>query len=116
MEVSGLHMLSRLPKTINITAKEIRLCMSEPISAIIDAIKRTLEQTPPDLAADIIDRGIMLAGGGALLTGLDILIGKETGIITHIAADPLRCVVLGTGKVLEDPSFDKVFSDRSVLV
>lgn len=116
MEVSGLHILSGLPRSISITAVEIRECMSEPISAIIDAVKRTLEQTPPDLASDIIDRGIMLAGGGALLKGLDILVGRETGIVTHVAADPLRCVVLGTGRVLEDPSWDRVFSDRSVMV
>jgi rod shape-determining protein MreB and related proteins len=90
--------------------------MAESVAAILEAIKRTLEQTPPDLAADIIDRGIMLAGGGALLRGLDILVGRETGIVTHIAVDPLRCVVLGTGRVLEDPAFDRVFSDRSVLV
>ena len=116
MEVSGLHMLTGLPRTLDVTALEIRQCMSEPIAAIIDAVKRTLEQTPPDLASDIIDRGIMLAGGGALLKGLDTLISKETGIVTHVAADPLKCVVLGTGRVLEDPSLDRVFSDRSVLV
>ena len=115
MEVSGLHILSGLPRTINVSAAEIRQSMSEPISAIIEAIKRTLERTPPDLAADIIDRGIMLAGGGALLKGLDLLVGRETGIVTHIAADPLRCVVLGTGRVLEDPDLDRVFSDRSIM-
>ena len=74
-----------------------------------------MEQTPPDLAADIIDRGVMLAGGGALLKGLDLLISNETGIVTHIAAEPLKCVVLGTGRVLEDKSLDRVFSDRSIL-
>ena len=116
MEVSGLHVLSGLPRTINLSAAEIRQSMSEPITAIIEAIKRTLERTPPDLAADIIDRGIMLAGGGALLKGLDLLVGRETGIVTHIAADPLKCVVLGTGRVLEDPGLDRVFSDRSILV
>ena len=115
MEVSGLHILSGLPRTINVSAAEIRQSMSEPISAIIEAIKRTLEQTPPDLAADIIDRGIMLAGGGALLKGLDLLVGRETGIVTHVAADPLKCVVLGTGRVLEDPGLDRVFSDRSIM-
>lgn len=116
MEVSGLHILSGLPRTINVSAAEIRESMTEPVSAIIEAIKRTLERTPPDLAADIIDRGIMLAGGGALLKGLDLLVGRETGIVTHIAADPLKCVVLGTGRVLEDPGLDRVFSDRSILV
>ncbi len=116
IEVSGLHLLSGLPKTITLSAREIRECMANPVNSIIDAVKRTLEQTPPDLAADIIDRGIMLAGGGALLRGLDTLISQETGIVTHVAADPLRCVVLGTGKVLEDKTLDRVFSDRSALV
>jgi rod shape-determining protein MreB len=116
MEVSGIHLLSGLPRTITISSGEIRDCMSDPISAILAAVKLTLEQTPPDLASDIIERGIMLAGGGALLKGLDILIGRETGIVTHVAADPLKCVVLGTGRVLEDKSLDRVFSDRSILV
>ena len=113
MEVRGLHLLSGLPRTVTVSESEIRECLSESINSIIDAIKRTLEQTPPDLAADIIDRGIMLAGGGALLRGLDVLIGHETGIVTHVAAEPLKCVVLGTGRVLEDKSLDRVFSDRS---
>ncbi len=75
--------------------------MSEPLLVIIEAVKRTLERIPPELAADIVDRGIMLAGGGALLKGLDTLISHETGIVVHVAADPLSCVVLGTGHVLE---------------
>ncbi len=113
IEVRGRHMLSGLPRTVTVTESEIRECLADPVGSIIDAIKRTLEQTPPDLAADIIDRGIMLAGGGALLRGLDTLISHETGIVTHIAAEPLKCVVLGTGRVLEDKSLDRVFSDRS---
>jgi rod shape-determining protein MreB len=76
--------------------------MSEPLSVIIEAVKRTLERTPPELAADIIDRGIMLAGGGAMLNGIDTLISHETGIVTHIAPAPLDCVVIGAGRVLED--------------
>ncbi len=116
MDVSGLHLLSGLPRTIGVSATEIRESMKEPVSAIIQAVKRTLEKTPPDLASDIIERGIMLAGGGALLVGLDVLISQETGIVTHIAADPLKCVVLGTGRVLEDKTLDRVFSDRSALV
>lgn len=116
MEVRGLHLLSGLPRTIHITDTEIREALAEPIGAIIAAIRCTLEQTPPDLASDIIDRGIMLAGGGALLKGLDTLISHETGIVTHIAADPLKCVVLGTGRVLEDKNLDRVFSDRSQLI
>ncbi|MGL5795873.1 MAG: rod shape-determining protein [Waterburya sp.] len=115
MEVRGLHQLSGLPRMIEISESEVRDCLQESVRSILDAIKRTLEQTPPDLAADIIDRGIMLAGGGAMLRGLDTLISHETGIVTHIAPDPLRCVVLGTGKVLEDKSLDRVFSDRTIL-
>ncbi len=114
MEVRGLHLLSGLPRTVTIKGAEIRESMSEPLSVIVDAVKRTLERTPPELAADIIDRGIMLAGGGALLRGLDTLISHETGIVTHVAADPLSCVVLGTGRVLENfKQLERVFSGRS---
>ncbi|OCQ94726.1 rod shape-determining protein [Oscillatoriales cyanobacterium USR001] len=114
MEVRGLHLLSGLPRTITIKGPEIRESMSEPLSVIIEAVKRTLERTPPELAADIIDRGIMLAGGGALMKGLDTLISHETGIVTHVAADPLSCVVLGTGRVLENfKLLERVFSGRS---
>ncbi len=110
MEVRGLHMLSGLPRTIQIHAAEVRESMSEPLSAIVEAVKRTLEQAPPELAADIYDRGIVLAGGGALLRGLDSLISHETGIAVHIAESPLNCVVLGTGKILETTSLNRVFS------
>lgn len=114
MEVRGLHLLSGLPRTVTVKEPEIRECMSEPLSVIIEAIKRTLERTPPELAADIVDRGIMLAGGGALLKGLDTLISHETGMVTHIAAEPLSCVVLGTGIALEKfKQMERVFSDRS---
>ena len=114
LEVRGLHLLSGLPRTVTIKGPEIRESMSEPLSVIVDAVKRTLERTPPELAADIIDRGIMLAGGGALLKGLDTLISHETGIVTHVAADPLSCVVLGTGRVLENfKQLERVFSGRS---
>ncbi len=115
MSVSGLHLLSGLPRTIEISESEVRECLQESVKNIIDAIKRTLEQTPPDLAADIIDRGIMLAGGGALLRGLDTLVSHETGIVTHVAAEPLKCVVLGTGRALEDKTLDQVFSERTIL-
>lgn len=111
MEVRGLHLLSGLPRTVTVKAPEIRESMAEPLSIIVEAVKRTLERTPPELAADIIDRGIMLAGGGALLKGVDTLISHETGIVTHIAADPLCCVVLGTGRVLENfKQLERVFS------
>ncbi|WP_431192493.1 rod shape-determining protein [Stenomitos frigidus] len=114
MEVRGLHLLSGLPRTVAVKAPEIRESMSEPLAVIVDAVKRTLERTPPELAADIIDRGIMLAGGGALLKGIDTLISHETGIVVHVAADPLSCVVLGTGRVLENfKQLERVFSGRS---
>lgn len=114
MEVRGIHILTGLPRTVTIKEPEIRECMSEPLSVIIEAVKRTLEQTPPELAGDIVDRGIMLAGGGALLRGLDTLIAHETGIATHIAPEPLNCVALGTGIALEKyKQMERVFSDRS---
>jgi len=114
MEVRGIHLLSGLPRTVSIRSSEVRESMSEPLTAIVEAVKRTLARTPPELAADIIDRGIMLAGGGALMRGLDSLISHETGIVTHIAADPLCCVVLGTGRVLENfKQFERVFTVRS---
>ncbi|MEO0540850.1 MAG: rod shape-determining protein [Cyanobacteria bacterium P01_A01_bin.105] len=114
LDVRGLHLLSGLPRTVTVKSAEIRESMAEPLSVIVEAVKRTLERTPPELAADIIDRGIMLAGGGALLNGLDTLISHETGIVVHVAADPLSCVVLGTGRVLENFSqMERVFSGRS---
>jgi rod shape-determining protein MreB and related proteins len=113
MEVRGRHLLSGLPQTVVIKAAEVRESMAEPLSVIVDAVKRTLERTPPELASDIIDRGIMLAGGGALLNGLDTLISHETGIVVHIAADPLSCVVLGTGRVLENfKQLERVFQQN----
>ena len=102
IEVRGLHLLSGLPRSITLTSGEIREAMAEPLSKIVEAIKRTLERTPPELAADIVDRGIMLAGGGALVRGINDLLSHETGIFTHIAEDPLLCVVNGCGLVLDD--------------
>jgi len=102
MEVRGLNQTEGLPRTVTITSGEIREALSECVSNIVNAVRKTLERTPPELAADIIDRGIVLAGGGALLQGLDELISHETKISVHIAQDPLSCVALGTGKVLEE--------------
>jgi len=101
MEVRGRDLLTGLPKNITISSEEIRQALSEPVTSIIEAIKNTLEQTPPELAADIMDHGITLTGGGALLRGLDSLITRETGMPVNIAENPLDCVVLGTGKVLD---------------
>ncbi|HEY9897600.1 MAG TPA: rod shape-determining protein [Pantanalinema sp.] len=102
MEVRGLNMVSGLPRTVTITSSEVREALQEPVTAIVDAVRDTLEKTPPELAADIIDRGIVLAGGGALLQGLDELISHDTEMPVHIADDPLSCVALGTGRVLEE--------------
>ena len=101
MEIRGRDLVSGLPKTIEITSSEIYGALREPVSNIIDAIKATLEKTPPELASDVIEYGIVLTGGGALLYGLDKLITDETGIPVIVAEYPLDCVALGTGKSLE---------------
>ena len=95
-----------MPKTIVLTSQEIRAAMSEPVQAIIDAIKATLDKTPPELASDIMDRGIMLAGGGSLLQGLPERLRQETQIAVHLAESPLTCVAVGSGKYLEE--FDAI--------
>lgn len=102
MEIRGRDMVSGLPKTLKLTAGEINAAMKDPITAIIEAIKITLEKTPPELAADIMDRGIVMTGGGALLDGFDRLISKETGMPVVVAENTLDCVVLGAGKVLKE--------------
>ena len=102
MDIKGRNLLNGLPENITITSEEIREALSEPLSHVIEAIKVTLEKTPPELAADIIDQGITLAGGGANLKGLDLLIHAETGMPVKIAERPLDCVADGTGKVLEN--------------
>lgn len=102
MEIKGRNLLNGLPENIMVTSAEIREALAEPLSNVIEAIKVTLEKTPPELAADIIDQGITLAGGGALIRGLDKLISKETGMPVNVAETPLDCVADGTGKVLED--------------
>jgi len=91
-----------LPKTVTITSEEVREALSEPVRAIIDAVRLTLEKTPPELSADLIDRGIVLAGGGSLLRGLDKLLAEETGLPVHIAENPITAVALGVGKGLDD--------------
>ena len=106
MDIKGRDLITGLPKTVTISEDQVREALREPVSSIVEAIKTTLEKTPPELAADIMDKGIMLAGGGALLQGLDILIEKETNMPVHIAETPLDCVVLGAGKALED--YDKI--------
>ncbi len=99
--VKGRDLITGLPKQATITSEEIRIAISEPLNAIVDAVKLTLEATPPELAADCMNHGIVLAGGGALLRGIDRLISQETGMPVIIANDPLSCVAMGTGMVVE---------------
>ena len=101
IEVKGRDLVSGIPKTLTIDSEEVRIAISEQIDTIIDAVKVALEQTPPELAADIVDRGIFLTGGGALLKNIDVLLREETGLPITIADDPLSAVVLGSGKTLE---------------
>ncbi len=108
MEVRGLNLLNGLPHTIRVNNHEIRECMFSTLMQIVEGVKSTLEMTPPELAADIVDRGIVLAGGGALLAGLDELISREVDVPVYLANDPLSCVALGTEKVLNDTSYTKI--------
>ena len=114
MDVKGRNLLNGLPENLTVTSEEVREALAEPLEIVIEAIKITLEKTPPELAADILDGGIMLTGGGALLSGLDIMIHNETGMPVHVAENPLDCVAQGTGMVLEnsDKLYD-VLSDDS---
>ncbi len=102
MQVKGRDQVMGLPRTIEITSEEIREALREPVAAIIEAVRVTLERTPPELSSDIMDRGVVLAGGGALLRGLDQLVARETGLHVTVAEDPLCSVVLGCGKFLEE--------------
>ncbi|MCM2675166.1 rod shape-determining protein [Alkalicoccobacillus plakortidis] len=102
MDIRGRDLVSGLPKTITVTAQEISQALSDTVSTIIDAVKNTLEQSPPELAADIMDRGIVLTGGGALLRNLDRLLSDETNMPVIVAEDPLDCVAIGTGRALEN--------------
>ena len=102
MNVKGRDLRAGIPKTVEITSEEVKEALSNPLASIVEAIKQTLERTPPELAADIVDNGIVLTGGGALLGGLDILINDATGLPVSVADDPLTCVVLGSGKALDE--------------
>ncbi len=110
IDIKGRDLVTGLPKIIKVTEDQIRDALKEPVSAIIDSIKTTLEKTPPELAADIMEKGIMLAGGGALLRNLDALINHETHMPVHIAEQPLDCVALGAGKALEN--FDRIAKNQ----
>lgn len=101
MDIKGRDLVSGIPKTLEVNSDEIREAMSEPVNTIVEAVRISLERTPPELAADIVDKGIVLAGGGAYLKNLDILLREETGLPVVVAEDPLSCVVLGSGAVLD---------------
>ncbi len=110
MEVKGRDLVSGIPKTVRVHSTEVREAVQEPIQQIVDAVRRALEITPPELASDIVDRGIVMTGGGALIRGLDQLLAQETGLPIHVDEDPLTCVVRGTGRILDE--YDKY---RTVL-
>lgn len=112
LDVRGRDLVSGLPKTLRLTSSETYYAMEEPIRAMVDMIKSVLEKTPPELAADIVDKGIILTGGGSLLDSLDRLIAEETGIPVYVAEDPLSCVALGTGKALD--SVEKLRHEMSM--
>ena len=105
MEVKGRDLVAGLPKTLAITSQEVREALLEPISTIVESVRVTLERCPPELSADLVDRGLVLAGGGALLRGLDKLLQEETGLPVHIAEDPLSAVAEGTGRALSEIKF-----------
>jgi rod shape-determining protein MreB len=112
IEVRGRDLITGLPKTLKVTADEVRKALAEPIASILEAIKVTLERTPPELAADVIDRGIVMTGGGSLLRGLDKLVSQETGMPVIRAEQPLLSVVQGTGKTVEDPRILRLVTQR----
>ena len=107
MEVKGRDLAAGLPKTLTIRSEEIREALQEPVSQILESIRITLERCPPELSADLIDRGIVMAGGGSLLRGIDRMVAQETGLPVHIADDPLSAVAEGTGRVLHELQFLK---------
>jgi rod shape-determining protein MreB len=102
IEVRGRDLVTGLPKTLTLTSSEIRDALSEPVATVVDAVRMTLEKTPPELASDIMDRGIVMAGGGSLLRGLDKHLAQETDMSVYVVDDPISCVAYGTGKILEE--------------
>lgn len=113
MEIRGRDLVAGLPRSIKVTAEEIRKALDEPVTAILEAIKVTLERTPPELASDVIDRGIVMTGGGSLLRGIDRLVSRETGMPVIRAEQPLLSVVMGAGKTVEDQKMLRLVAQRS---
>jgi rod shape-determining protein MreB len=102
MDVKGRDLVSGIPKTVTVHSDEIRECTQEPIQSIVEAVRRALEITPPELSSDIVDRGIVMTGGGAMIRGLDKLLSSETNLPIHVDEEPLTCVVRGAGRILDD--------------
>ena len=102
MDVKGRDLVSGIPKTVHVHSQEIRECIQEPIQAVVEAVRRALEITPPELSSDIVDRGIVMTGGGALIRGMDRLLQHETNLPIHVDEEPLSCVVRGVGRILDD--------------
>jgi rod shape-determining protein MreB and related proteins len=113
LEVKGRDLSAGLPKTLSVRSEEIRDALKEPLASILESIRITLERCPPELAADLVDRGIVMAGGGALLRGIDRLVAEETMLPVHIADDPLTAVAEGTGRVLQELQFLKRVASSS---
>jgi rod shape-determining protein MreB len=113
MEVKGRDLVAGVPKTLEIKSDEVREALQEPINAVVESVKVALERTPPELAADIVDKGIVMVGGGALLTNMDILLREETGLPVMLAEDPLTAVALGTGRCLDEMRLLKDVTIRS---
>lgn len=111
MEIKGRDLVAGAPKTVEITEAQVNDALMDPLSEVIDAVRTALEKTPPELAADIVDNGIILTGGGALLTNMDVLLRERTGLPVAIAEDPLTCVVMGSGRTLDEPEFLKLTID-----
>jgi len=111
-DIRGRDLISGLPRTVPLTTEQVREALSEPVSAIVDAVKTTLDKTPPELAADIMERGIVITGGGALLHGLDRRLESETGMPIVVAENPLYSVVLGSGQYLEEAAFKNLISQK----
>jgi len=109
MEIKGRDLVAGAPKTIEITSSQVNDALMDPLSEVVDAVRTALEKTPPELASDIVDNGIILTGGGALLKNLDVRLREDTSMAIHIADDPLTCVARGCGNILNDPErFEKV--------
>jgi rod shape-determining protein MreB len=107
MQVKGRDLVTGVPKTVTLTSMEVHESLLETIASIVDVVRVALENTPPELSSDLVDKGIVMAGGGSLLKGLDKLLAKETGLPVRIAEDPLLCVVKGAGQVLKQLDFYK---------